>query len=267
MSTVVGHTAVRRALEADLPPVTLLRGPRSVGKTTLALYLAGYHRVLPGDLRQIDGTLLVDDVREIRRWSTRAGLGPHKIVIACLDGASLPAQHALLKLLEEPPPTVRFLLTSATPILATIASRCRVYPLGRLTAEEIAEILRRQGVPAGRAAAGASRADGRVDLALSRHQPDAARTTVLALVAAVAARDAQLLDEALTGADDAVRDGLEEWVCEAITRRFVAYTEAEMCDLHRDQALVRRILLALSQVRAARPRLGIRAALLPFVTR
>lgn len=50
------------------------------------------------------------------------------IIIGDLDRASLPAQHALLKLLEEPPAHIQFLLTTSQPsyILETIHSRCKI---------------------------------------------------------------------------------------------------------------------------------------------
>ncbi len=264
--TVVGHHAVRVRLERDLPPVVLLCGPRSIGKTTLALHLAGHHRVQPADIRQIAGTLSVEDVRDLKRWAVRAGLGPFKLAVACLDGASVPAMHALLKILEEPPASARFLLTAAGQVLPTIASRCRVYPLGRLSTDELAQVLCRQGVPAARATLAAGRGDGQVDIALAHQHDDATRATVLDLVRAVAGHDTDLLLAASAKADDNVRDLLELWLCEAITRRFVVFTEADMHELHRDQARVRRMLVNVSRSRTARPRLGIRAALQPLIT-
>ena len=264
--TVIGHDALRSRLESDLPPVLLLRGPRSVGKTTLALHLAAHHRVRPADVRQIDGTLSIEDVRELKRWALRAGIGPFKLAIACLDGASVPALHALLKILEEPPASARFLLTAAGQVIPTIASRCRVYPMGRLTVDELAQVLCRQGLPAARATLAAARGDGQVDIALAHQHDDATRSTVLDLVRAVAGHDTELLLSTRAKADEDVRDLLELWLCEAITRRFVVFTEAEMFELHRDQALVRRMLVNVSQSRTARPRLGIRAALQPLIT-
>jgi len=62
------------------------------------------------------------------------GIGESKqaIFILCkMDQASIPAQNALLKSLEEPPAHVQFVLTSTQPqrILPTISSRCQLIEL------------------------------------------------------------------------------------------------------------------------------------------
>lgn len=72
--------------------------------------------------------------------------------------ASPDAANALLKLLEEPPADSVFVLTTvdARRLLPTIRSRAVVLRLGRLTDEEVAEVLRSGGAATEAAAAGGS---------------------------------------------------------------------------------------------------------------
>ncbi|HEX9055423.1 MAG TPA: hypothetical protein VF830_10995, partial [Gemmatimonadales bacterium] len=85
--------------------------------------------------------------------------------------ASPDAANALLKLLEEPPADSVFVLTTvdARRLLTTIRSRAVVLRLGRLTDEEVAEVLRSGGaatdalrVPAAGGSVGAALAAGEV---------------------------------------------------------------------------------------------------------
>lgn len=114
------------ALERDLPPATLLLGPsletllwdaeRAVLKS---------HLVYRADIlfrRHVSA----GDARNIVRFAQTAPFGPFKAVIAALDGSTAQAQNILLKLLEEPPPSVRLILAATERPLATIVSRCQV---------------------------------------------------------------------------------------------------------------------------------------------
>jgi DNA polymerase III subunit delta' len=138
----------------------LLTGPAGVGRRTLALRFAQALncpqpaasgvpcrscrtcRLLENsqhpDLavvqaEQVEGTLKVDQVRELQR---SLALSPYeaKYRIALLlrfEEAHPSAANALLKTLEEPPPKVILLLTAESPerLLPTIVSRCEVLRL------------------------------------------------------------------------------------------------------------------------------------------
>lgn len=85
------------------------------------------------------------------------------VLIEPADTLTLPAANGLLKTLEEPPSTTRFILLTSRPysLLGTIRSRCQRLPLSRLTAAEVAQILTTQhGVDEARAMEVAPISDG-----------------------------------------------------------------------------------------------------------
>src|SRR6185437_5901902 len=89
----------------------------------------------------------VDDARELReRAPTAPVMGREKIYI--LDEAqrlSREAFDALLKLFEEPPPAVRFVLATTEPhkMPATIVGRCQRFDFRRIGTDELAGLLER----------------------------------------------------------------------------------------------------------------------------
>lgn len=93
-------------------------------------------------------TITVDEIRSVR---TAAGVRPNeselRIFIIC-DGQNMTvqAQNALLKVLEEPPAGVRFIITcsNASRMLETIVSRAVLVRIGGFTAEDCAQILQKR---------------------------------------------------------------------------------------------------------------------------
>lgn len=271
----VGHTRVRRELEHELPPVALLLGPESVGKWTLARHLAWHHKVQPGDRLALP-TLTMDKARMLRQFMTVAPLGRLKVAVLNLDQSTEDSQNVLLKVLEEPPPTARFLLVASTSykVLPTILSRSHVYQLGLLSEDEIYEILtRRFDVAPQKAKAAAQLADGSMSRALRElaDKRDTARATALSVLKAVADHDPDLLARAMRTVDhdgaDAVRGYLVRWAREALTERWRVFTEAESFGLDQDEMVPKRILLALSTRSLARSKLALRVAMEPLTVR
>ena len=113
----------------------------------------------------------VDEVRQLaRRLSLAAAMGRRKIaVLTPADAINERAQNALLKTLEEPPPSTTFLLVTAAPdvLLPTVRSRCQRVQLGPLETDQIAAALTKSGVPAAEAALRAAAAHGSLGRALS----------------------------------------------------------------------------------------------------
>ena len=181
-SEVLGQEHVVRALvgavrEGRLAHAFLFCGPRGTGKTSTARILAKMVNCENGPtpepcgkceqcLRIADGSHLdvveidaashggVDDARELReRAPTAPALGREKVYI--IDEAqrlSREAFDALLKVFEEPPPGVRFVLATTEPhkMPATIVGRCQRFDFRRATggvvAEHLMQVAAREGM-------------------------------------------------------------------------------------------------------------------------
>lgn len=144
LKEMVGNEDVIKALEAllsrdaaNLPHAYLFVGPPGCGKTTLGRIVATALGCEGGDYTEIDSASFrgIDSVREIKdQMYYLPQQGPCRVWL--LDevhmlgqgGASEknPAQNALLKMLEEPPEHVFFILCTTNPemLLAAIRSRC-----------------------------------------------------------------------------------------------------------------------------------------------
>jgi DNA polymerase-3 subunit delta' len=223
---VIGHArqvallagAVQRG---SLPPALLFAGPPGVGKWRIGQALAQAVNCL--SLRQGDGCgtcrscdriarglhvdvigLEPDDTGKIKVEPVRdtlksCGFRPFeglRRVIAVRDADALneQAQNAFLKSLEEPPDGTMFVLTSAAPdaLLRTVRSRLMRLAFGRLTTEELVQVLvRDHGRPAETARRTALLADGSVSAVLALGSTDLAesRAKAVQLLAAATTPD------------------------------------------------------------------------------
>ena len=88
----------------------------------------------------------VDQVRGLQRlFTTTASMSPWRaVVIDAIDDLETGGANALLKNLEEPPPSTVFLLVSHAPerLLPTIRSRCRLLRFSPLAPDAMASALR-----------------------------------------------------------------------------------------------------------------------------
>jgi DNA polymerase III subunit delta' len=120
----------------------------------------------PGD----NGSIKIDQVREaIDRTGYRPFEGRRRVVVIDEADALMPAaQNALLKTLEEPPPSSVFVLVTARPdvLLPTVRSRCPQLRFRQLSPEEIATGLVARGLGRAEAQAVAANADGSLGRAL-----------------------------------------------------------------------------------------------------
>ncbi|MGA9582919.1 MAG: DNA polymerase III subunit delta' [Allosphingosinicella sp.] len=91
-------------------------------------------------------SISVDQVRSLQRlFNTTASLSPWRAVIVdSIDDLERNAANALLKNLEEPPPSSVFFLVSHAPerLLPTVRSRCRLLRLARLDDDAMTSALR-----------------------------------------------------------------------------------------------------------------------------
>jgi DNA polymerase III subunit delta' len=226
LADVLGHAQPRalllRAVVARSVPQSLLfDGPDGVGKRTTALALASAincpHPDIDGDAcgdcsscRRIaraqhpdivslvpneKGTTTVEMARDV---IGQAGYRPFEarrrvVIIDEADSLQPAAQNALLKTLEEPPPSSMFVLVTARPdsLLQTVRSRCPRVRFGRLGPADLAEVLVRHcGVKRVAAAGLAAMGDGSVARALAQDTGELveARDAALALLQGLAAR-------------------------------------------------------------------------------
>ena len=172
---VLGQDHVIRALsgavrEGRLAHAFLLCGPRGTGKTSTARILAKMVNCVNGptpepcgvceqcvairegqhlDVVEIDAASHggVDDARDLREKAPTAPVqGREKVYI--IDEAqrlSREAFDALLKVFEEPPPGVRFVLATTEPhkMPATIVGRCQRFDFRRGSMDVVSEYLER----------------------------------------------------------------------------------------------------------------------------
>ncbi|MDR2701195.1 MAG: DNA polymerase III [Spirochaetaceae bacterium] len=85
-------------------------------------------------------------IRKAAYWGHLAPLGRHKcIIIEGAENMQEGAKNSLLKILEEPPPRLTLILTSAHPmsLLPTMLSRLREYRFAKRSAKEEADVISR----------------------------------------------------------------------------------------------------------------------------
>jgi DNA polymerase-3 subunit delta' len=119
-------------------------------------------------LERQGASILVDDAREIARVAMRTPAeGDRKVLVLTEFHLVDKAGPALLKTIEEPPPsTVFVILAEHVPQeLVTIASRCCRIDFGPIPTEQLAAALEVEGVDATAARAAPEAANGRLDRA------------------------------------------------------------------------------------------------------
>lgn len=226
LSDVLGHAQprallLRAVVSRSVPQSLLFDGPEGVGKRTTALALAAAINCqqpgVDGDAcgacsscRRIaraqhpdivslapneKGTITVEMARDVIGQAAYRPFEARRRVVLIDEADALQpqAQNALLKTLEEPPPSSMFVLVSARPdsLLETVRSRCPRVRFGRLGPADLAEVLVRHcGVATGDAVGLAAMGDGSVARALAQETGDLveARGAALALLQGVAAR-------------------------------------------------------------------------------
>lgn len=134
MSLIYNPDTLRQLdmLRATPPHAMLLTGIKGVGLFSVAKDFAGERLaevIRPtdskGDIDEQGGSIRVDAIRALYVHTKGKGKHARFFIIDDADKMNETAQNALLKLLEEPAPSVHFILTSHTPdaLLATVLSR------------------------------------------------------------------------------------------------------------------------------------------------
>jgi DNA polymerase-3 subunit delta' len=220
---IVGHRRLVRLLSiaasrATVPPTLLFVGADGVGKWRVAQTVtaavnclspvtgeeipydacgtcAACSRIARGmhvDVLALEpdekASIKIDAVRDLL---SRIGFRPFEgrrrfVLIREADALEPQAQNALLKSLEEPPPSTSFILTTSVPgvLLPTVRSRSMRMAFGRLTQDEVAGVLVAHGFDEAEARVAAGMADGSVGQALALGSVDlnVVRETALLLL-------------------------------------------------------------------------------------
>ena len=215
LQAVLGNAQPKEALQkalqnGSLPHAVLLSGVEGCGRNFFARCLAadylypeggeGAAAVLRGESPEVllvegegaSGQIKIERVRQVRSDMFKTGLSAAGRVVLVRDAEKMaaPAANALLKVLEEPPGEVLFVLSArdAVALPATIRSRCAVYPLAELSQKECEESLWAEGVCKQEAQLLTAVYGGRLGLCKrAANQPDKRAVLQHALQAAMAA--------------------------------------------------------------------------------
>ena len=154
LNTVIGNKELKSSLDGmfnsnSVPHTILLHGPTGCGKTTIGRIIATKLGCADFDYREIDSADFrgIDTVREIRKNAQLSPIsGPVKVYL--LDEVhkmTNDAQNALLKILEDTPHHVYFILATTNPekLLKTVKGRCSMFQVQLLTESEMVKLLNR----------------------------------------------------------------------------------------------------------------------------
>ena len=301
LGSIIGHHAVvqllRHAVARNRVPQSLLfAGPPGVGKHAVALALAQavncpvrrksngddgcgkcpvcrrIARGIHSDVVELDrGDEASIKIRALReRVLELVGYRPFEaarrvFIIDAADDLTEEAQDALLKTLEEPPPSAILILVSAFPdtLRPTILSRCRRLRFGPLSEHDVARVLiERHRVEPARAQALAAVSGGSPARALAVDDKELAadRAAALALLQAATRQNilgrlkaAAALAKHGTRRRDRESLGLRLAVIESLLRDLVAVSTRPQAVVNRDlETDLRRLQPAFDPARAAR---------------
>lgn len=146
------HPSTRVAvdrLKADVPHALLIAGPEGSGLRTIAREFTNGAEVLivqpqkAGQIDTVTGTVSVEQIRDLYELTRSKRQTDLVVILVSAERMTHTAQNAFLKLLEEPPQAVRFIITShaADELLPTIRSRTQRLDVKPIQTAESNELL------------------------------------------------------------------------------------------------------------------------------
>lgn len=254
-TVLTGHEGVREALSAvDAPQVSLIEGVEGIGKRLVAREAAGARGSSGSSLIEVGSNLCSKSVNGILcdphahrcdgmtvmvadHISERVSIRSRGWRTVLFDAGMLTpaAANALLKLLEEPPQRVMFVMWASSSVLPTVASRAVRFRCAPLSVDETTSILVSTGIPQEKAWEAARISGGRPGRAQQVVGLLSAKSVVTSLVRAGVEDDGILLSN----------------VCRSLSPQ-TAEDQAEIRangDLLRGTRTVELLRIALSEVR------------------
>jgi hypothetical protein len=210
---LIGHEELRHTLSHDVPPVVLIEGPEGIGKKLVARE-AAEHLAPPTSRVEIGRTLCTKDLNDQKHEherscemttarvaraivdSCRVRGAKGKVVVFDAGICTVDAANILLKLLEEPPPKVHFIMHASIPPLPTITSRSLRLRASPLSDEETKAVLASRGVDNEHAERAAQYAAGRPGVGIRAANMIKHRGTALQLLRAARENDRALMSNA-----------------------------------------------------------------------
>lgn len=152
LEDLIGCTSTATALASMLdkgtvPHAILLSGPSGTGKTTIARILKDRLGCHDFDYQEINSANFrgIDTIREIQRQMYNSpGAGPCRVYLMDeVHMLSKDAQNAALKMLEDTPSHVYFILATTDPnkLIPAIRTRCSDMPVRALTHKELEGLI------------------------------------------------------------------------------------------------------------------------------
>lgn len=144
------HTieTIKKTILRQTPPKTMLiTGPSGCGKTTLAYVIRDMLGCTKSGFHEFDASADrgIDKIRQIKEESRLLPMTGNIIVLFFDECHQItgPAQEAMLKLLEDPPPHVYLILATTEPhkLKDTVIRRCTQFTVDRLPREKMMELL------------------------------------------------------------------------------------------------------------------------------
>lgn len=223
-----GHEEIRRRLIAQPPgqPV-LLAGPSGVGKHLMAAAAAHHHAAVVDVLTF--RPVRMDDVRQLTGWLRTGAIGgAGKAVALDLDGSRTEVAQALLKTLEEPPPSAWIFASASGSVPATVTSRVLTLTCRPLSAADCHAVLASLGIFGDDVTRLVALSGGRPGLALEYREAIANRAKVLQLIGAISRKDWNLVAKVLGSKWDGSHvQALQLWLSDVLQGTTHAYAPGE----------------------------------------